>query len=281
MVATGGSLPRGAAAPRAGDGARACFEAILTAMDQSGAAVTRVVAAYLAQRTPERDRLWLSLQAGKEFNAVRRRVFQAQETMDRVERGVSRGEFAHVVHEMEEELDHYRAYAALLDEVLAGEPYPAEMWRYHGWEPDPLWPQHSRRVLEQREMLETAGDWGAAVLLATSEGHAVAWHYAMAQLPPTDRFLERVREIEQGIIADELHHGLQEVERLAGEAPSPEAVVAVLPLIRRVGALCVRQRNEQFAHPLSEAEIQALERELLGGTIAPLDLYRRAIVAQG
>jgi hypothetical protein len=249
-------------------------------MDQSGAAVTRVVDAYLAKRTPERDRLWLSLQTGKEFNAVRRRVFQAQEAMDRVERGVSRAEFTHVVHEMEEELDHYRAYAALLDEVLGGEPYPDELWRYHGWEPDPLWPQHSRRVLEQREMLETAGEWGAAVLLATSEGHAVAWHYAMAQLPPDDRFLVRVREIQQGIIADELHHGLQELERLAAAAPSPEAVEAVLPLIRRVGALCVRQRNEQFDHPLSETEVQALERELLDGTIAPIQLYRQAVVAQ-
>ena len=109
--------------------ARAYGEAILTAMDQSGAAVTRVVEAYLALRTPQRDRLWLMLQAGKEFNAVRRRVLQAQEAMDRVERGVSRGAFAHIVEEMGEELDHYRAYAALLDEVLAGEPYPAEMWR--------------------------------------------------------------------------------------------------------------------------------------------------------
>lgn len=260
--------------------ARAYGEAILTAMDQSGAAVTRVVDAYLALRTPQRDRLWLMLQTGKEFNAVRRRVLQAQEAMDRVERGVSRGAFAHVVEEMGEELDHYRAYAALLDEVLAGEPYPAEMWRYHGWEPDPLWPQHSRRVLEQRSMLETAGTWGAAVLLATSEGHAVAWHYAMAQLPPTDRFLQAVREIQQGIIADELHHGLQEVERLAHEAPSPDAVAAILPLIRHVGALCVRQRNEQFGHPLAEAEIAALERELEGGTIPPIELYRQAVAVE-
>jgi hypothetical protein len=262
-----------------GEPASTYYDQMLTAMDQSGAAVTRVVEAYLAKRTPERDLLWLSLQAGKEFNAVRRRVLQAQETMDRVERGVSWAAFGHIIEELEEEFEHYRAYAGLLDEVLAGAPYPAEMWCYHGWEPDPLWPQHSRRVLEQREMLETAGEWGAAVLLATSEGHAVAWHYAMAQLPPTDRFLEAVREIQQGIIADELHHGLQEVERLAREAPSPAAVEAVLPLIRRVGALCVRQRNEQFDHPLSETEIAALERELLDGTIAPLHLYRQAVVA--
>src|SRR5262245_50578397 len=47
--------------------ARGYCESILTAMDQSGAAVTRVVEAYLALRTPQRDRLWLMLQAGKEF----------------------------------------------------------------------------------------------------------------------------------------------------------------------------------------------------------------------
>ena len=252
-------------------------EQVLTAMDQSGAAVMRIVEAYLARRTPDRDRLWLTLQAGKEFNAVRRRVLQAQAAMDRVERGVNREAFAHIVEEMEEELAHYRAYAALLDEVLGGAPYPAEMWRYHGWEPDPLWPEHSRRVLEQRAMLETAGEWGAAVLLGTSEGHAVAWHYAMSQLPPADRFLQRVIAIQQGIIADELHHGLQEVARLASAAPSREAVEAVLPLIRRVGALCVRQRNEQFGHPLPEADVAALERELLAGTIAPIRLYRQAV----
>ena len=255
-------------------------EQILTAMDQSGAAVTRVVEAYLAKRTPERDRRWLTLQAGKEFNAVRRRVFQAQEAMDRVDRGVSREAFAEIVEEMEEELAHYQAYAALLDELLQGAPFPAEMWRYHGWEPDPLWPEHSRRVLEQRAMLETAGEWGAAVLLATSEGHAVAWHYAMAQLPPDDRFLQAVIDIQQGIIADELHHGLQEVARLARTAPSREAVEAVLPQIRQVGALCVRQRNEQFGHPLAEAEVQALERELLAGILPPLQLYRQAVGAR-
>ena len=97
---------------------------------------------------------------------------------------------------------------------------------------------------------------------------------------PPDRFLQAVREIQQGIIADELHHGLQEVERLAHEAPSPDAVAAILPLIRHVGALCVRQRNEQFGHPLAEAEIAALERELEGGTIPPIELYRQAVAVE-
>src|SRR2546423_6466942 len=91
--------------------ARAYGEAILTAMDQSGAAVTRVVEAYLALRTPQRDRLWLMLQAGKGVNAVPRRVLQAQEAMDPLERGGSPRAFAHIVGGMGEELDPYPAYA--------------------------------------------------------------------------------------------------------------------------------------------------------------------------
>ncbi len=251
-------------------------ERLLEALDQNGAALARVCRAYYERRTPERDAAWLTLQAGKEFNAMLARLQRAVARADRVERGVDRAAFGKLLHETWEEMNHYSGLAAVLQDALGGGPLPMDvMLRYKGLEPHPDWPAHSARVLGVEELLAAATPWVASVLRACNEGGDAAFHWAMGELPPDDDFLRRVAAVERAIAADELSHGPEEVAALAEAVPSDAALADAVARIRQLGALNVRQRNEQFLAPLTADEVSALEAQLLAGRLPPLDLFRR------
>ena len=248
---------------------------LLRALDQNGAALARVCRAYYERRTPERDRAWLTLQAGKEYNAMLARLQRAVAEADRVERDVDRAAFGKLLHETWEEMSHYSGLAAVLQDALGGEPLPMEvMLRYKGLEPHPDWPAHSARVLGVAELQATATPWVASVLRACNEGGDAAFHWAMGELPPDDDFLRRVAAVERAIASDEVSHGPEELAALAAAVPSAAELEDAIARIRRLGALNVHQRNEQFLTPLTPDEAAALEAELLAGRIAPLDLFR-------
>ena len=176
--------------------ADAAREAILRALDQNAAALARVCQAYYQQRTPERDRAWLTVQAGKEFNAILYRLRKVLACADEVERGVDRDAFAKLLYETWEESKHYSGLAAVLADTLDGAPLPMDRMRqYQGFEPHADWPAHSERVLGVRALMDTASPWVRAVLRACNEGGDAAFHWAMAELPPDDDFLRRVAAV--------------------------------------------------------------------------------------
>lgn len=264
---------------------------ILRILEQGAAAMRRVIDAYLAARTPERDRNWICLQMGKEFGAV---AMHTDRVKLAIEAGKSPREVDAIVETVKEEVAHYQGYRQVLNRLLGkdAELPIADMYEYllmevrrDGLGFHPVMTKHPERWPENRKYVQMALDsfrelhpWAAGVVAATFEGGAAGWHWAMSQLPPDDDFLRSAAQVQRGIALDELHHGPEEIRGLMAQYREDLGVdlPGLFRTLREMRYQEARQRNEQFLHPLSEAEMEALRRELLDDSIEPLPLYREA-----
>ncbi|MDQ1502008.1 MAG: hypothetical protein QOI86_5348 [Actinomycetota bacterium] len=262
-------------------------------LDQGTTALKRVVEAYEANRNPERDVHWLSLQAGKEFGAI---TLQHARANDLLARGEGFGAVSEMCHAVEEEAEHYAAYVGVLKTLADPGTQPVEgMYDYvrvkaveNGrvilhedmLERGPKqFPANHRYFIETLEAMEKLSPWGRQAVGAQFEGGAVGWHWAMSRLSPLDDYAAAVSELEKMIADDEIHHGPEGLRPLADaytEDMTDEAE-EVFRLIRHFRYLEVLQRNEQFLYPMSDEEAEALGRSIVDDTIEPTPLFARAM----
>ena len=96
----------------------------------------------------------------------------------------------------------------------------------------------------------------------------------MSQLPPDDEFLRRVAAVGCRVTEDEIHHGPEEIARLAEDVPSEKEFELAKRDIIQIQLLNMRERNEQFTGVLNEEELADVERRLEDRTIEPVRLFR-------
>lgn len=259
-------------------------EGILEIMDRCAAAMKQVVDAYVAHRTRERDINWLALQAAKEYTAVHvhgRRLLGPTEPL------ASAQEVQKALKIAAEEVEHYAAYMEVLNWYLEGQPCPVKDWKRYGnpaayeWrfggsfeDTKALWPSSYTYYTTRIRVCKESSPWGTAAILACGEGGAVGWHHRMSQLDPGDPFFARIVPIEKNIAADELYHGPETIARLAITPPSEQEFEEVKKRIELGRAWELRQRNEQFLHPLNETEMKAIEGDFVNNRTEPLTLFR-------
>ena len=137
-----------------------------------------------------------------------------------------------------------------------------------------LWPEsHRYFALAQRQMQEAGSAWVRQVIAANIEGAAVAFHYLMSRLPAADEYMKRVTAHERSIATDELHHGPEMMEQLAKTAQSSGEVEEAKEKLIELRVQELRQRNEQFLHPLILAEFAEVERDFLQKRVEPIALF--------
>lgn len=263
---------------------------VLRILEQGAAAARRVVDGYLAQRTPERDAHWICTQMAKEFGAI------AMHT-DRVKGAIMQGRPAREIDEMvdtvKEEVAHYQGYRMVLERLVGDADYPLpEMFNYLLLDIDEQgmrfnkcmlphaaqWPEHHKYVQDALDLFKQLDPWSAQMVSATFEGGAAGWHYVMSELPADDDFLKGAAQVQRGIALDELHHGPDEIREIV-ERWTPELGVdldRLFRVLREMRYQEMRQRNEQFLHPLTEAEMDELRQLLVEDRIEPMNLYSQA-----
>ena len=237
-------------------------------MDRYAGAVGEVVQAYAKGRNRERDIYWLALQTTKEFGAMvaySRKIVSRARDMEPIE------SIRKASQDCYEEAEHYVGYRKILEWCLEGKPCEVpEMWGYGDFAefgPGPgmkrsLWPEHHDYVaLAKRLSEETKSDWVRQVIYANREGAAVAFHHAMSKLPATDEYMKRLIAHEKEVARDELYHGPELMRELAKTVPSERDLQEALDKITDLRVQELRQRNEQFMHPLDKAAMERLERE--------------------
>jgi hypothetical protein len=250
-------------------------------MDRYAGAVTRVAEAYAKNRNRERDIYWLALQMTKEFGAMvsySRKIVSRARAMEPIEfiRKASQDSY--------EEAEHYVGYRKVLEWYLDGKPCEVpEMWGYGDFAevggPGPgmkrsLWPEHHDYVaLAKRSSEESKSDWVRQVIVANREGAAVAFHHAMTNLPANDEYMKRIVEHEKDVARDELYHGAELIKELAQTVPSEEALNEALARIADLRVQELRQRNEQFMHPLDKAGMDQLEQDFRAGRTEAVPLF--------
>jgi hypothetical protein len=248
-------------------------------------AADRVVQAYARSRTRERDIHWIALQATKEYGAMvyhagaAVRKARAMEPLDSIRKS-NQDSF--------EEAEHYCGYMQILNWYLEGRPCQVpEMWGYgdisasFGAGPgmkQELWPEHYGYFeMGERLARQARSDWIRQVILTNREGAAVGFHYVMSKIPVTDEFSRRVCEHESTVAEDELHHGSEAIPQLAGTFRSAEELEEAQRLVTDIHVQELRQRNEQFLHPLSPEEMRQLEGDIRQNRIQAIPLYQIAV----
>jgi hypothetical protein len=252
--------------------AEAAFRALTDVMDRFAGTLAQVVRAYAHQRNPERDVRWLGLQMTKEFGAMvaySRKIVATASGMEPLKA------IRKACQDCYEEAEHYVGYRLIFDWYEPAKTCEVpEMWGYGDFgdfSPGPamkqsLWPEHYGYVaLAKRLRDETECPWVREVVCANREGAAVAFHQALSQLPPTDEFAKRVVAHEREVARDELFHGPQLLRELARVCPSEKDLEEAIAKITELRVQELRQRNEQFLHPLDETAMAALERDFREG----------------
>ncbi len=264
---------------------------IIRILEQGTAAVKKVVDAYAARRTPERDMNWLCIQMGKEFGAI---LLHADLGKAAIRAGLDGRAMDEKFQTIKEEVAHYQGYYNLLNRTIGKDAeIPVEhIYSYvlanlgpNGIEADgPMlaqkdrWPANFNYIANMGAYAKGKHPWVARVLSATGEGAAGGWHWAMSQLPPVDDFFREAAKVQKGIAIDELRHGPQELAGICDDY-SPDMGIDLPELfreLRNARYLEVLQRNEQFLYPMSDDEIEAIRQELMNDAIEPIRVYSQA-----
>ena len=124
---------------------------IIRILEQGTAAVKKVVDAYAARRTPERDMNWLCIQMGKEFGAI---LLHADLGKAAIRAGMDGRDMDEKFQTIREEVAHYQGYYNLLNRTIGKDaPIPVDhIYSYvlanvgpNGLEPDgPMLAQRER-----------------------------------------------------------------------------------------------------------------------------------------
>ena len=101
----------------------------------------------------------------------------------------------------------------------------------------------------------------------------MGFHYVMSRLPATDEYMRRITEQERSVAEDELHHGSEVIPELARTLPSAADLAEAKEKVTDVHIQELRQRNEQFLHVLSPAEMKHLEDDIRQNRIEPIPLF--------
>jgi len=260
-------------------------------LDQGAEAVNKVIQAYIANRTPERDMNWLCLQMGKEFGAI---MLHSDKAKEAIRNGADGREMDAYFETVKEEVAHFQAYYNLVNRTIGENteiPVP-DVYRYvvanvengqMALDDSMLamkdrWPEHHKYLAGHVPYIQTQHPWVAQIFGATLEGAAGGWHWCMSQLPPHDDFFKQAAKLQEGIAIDELEHGPEELTNLCNEY-SDDFNVDLDELYRQLRlARCqeVKQRNEQFLHPLSDDEVEEICQSLINDSLDGFNLYSKA-----
>lgn len=261
----------------------------LRIMSQGATAMQRLVDAYYEKRTPESDINWLAIQAAREFGATNMYADRARLALESRVNVREADRFAEI---MKEELDHYRAYMNLIDLTIGkGTPLPdPDYFQYLAIEyraqgirfipgAEPIvtekWPEHHRFISQWMHAFNDLPEWTSRMLMIQGEGGSIGWHWCMSKLPADDEFLKYTAKLEKTVVEDELFHGPEEVKGLAQSYDPDQAIPLeeMFTIARELRYLDIRERNEQFLHPLSEVELRTIRDDILSDALEPANLY--------
>lgn len=264
---------------------------VLRILEQGAAGVNQVVQAYLDNRTPERDMNWLCIQMGKEFGAM---LLHADKGKEAVRQGKDGREMDEYFQTVKEEMEHTNAYMALINRTI-GKETELPVTDVYGYIPLNLvnpgmeetekmkrcrerWPENYKYLEASIKAPQTIHPWAGRVVSATMEGGAAGWHWAMSNMPKDDEFLAQAAKLQRGIAIDELRHGPQELRHIAKDYREDMGIDldGFFATMRELRYMEVRQRNEQFLHPLSEKQMEEIHQAIINDTMEPVGIYADA-----
>jgi hypothetical protein len=232
------------------------------------AAETNVITAFFRKRHSNQDHLkWLSAQAYKEYSAIKPIFTTLARLYPEIDRGIDRREFAELADKLADETKHARLVMDLLEQIKRKKiTFDDLLWlpedkklakirgRYSRTAATLLHGGSSLRTKQIRrkdEALERA-----AITLTEGGGGAL---YRVCSKLKGGNFEKRIAAVFKEILADETGHKNAGDRSLSAIIKTQDEYSRAAHIITAISAQRLRMRNEQFGHPLTEAELTKLD----------------------
>lgn len=246
-------------------------------LGKCAAAEAEVVTTYFSKSPAMVDHIsWLSQHTGRELT----RVYQLGGVLSMQLAGlgvtVSPETFFETLTKLVEETNHFVMGYRLLTSITGKPPYIGDLRRYDIFNPDPELPENAgsvhlakeKKAVEDDLARETApwaqlaGDEGIL------EGGGAGAFFAGSRLKGGE-FEQRVANMMQVVLSDELRHGAHQLEKLRDIPLTENDLGKLKGYVTRHANARVRFRNAHFGYPLSEQRMKEIE----AGKIEPLFVW--------
>lgn len=233
------------------------------------AAEAQIVAVYFKRRRTKKDhRLWLRAQAFKEYSAIKPIFSALSKLYPELDVHIDRHEFEHWTEKLADETKHARLVMDLLEELNGKRVTFADLlWlpedrklariraRYSRSSAALL---HGNGAIRAQEIRRKDEELERAAITLTEGGGGALYEVCsgLRQQGINGKIANVFREIH----ADEIEHkdaGVRALGRLVKTKKSFQRAAAI---IRDVSSQRLRMRNEQFGFPLSEDQLQSLDK---------------------
>jgi rubrerythrin len=240
-------------------------------------AEAHIVASFFQRPRDPKDHLrWLRAQAFKEYSAIKPIFTALARLYPEIDRTIDRRQFEELTEKLADETRHARMVMDLLEEISGKKISAADL----------LWLPGDRKLAKVRGrysksyavLLHGAGTVKAKDLrrqdeqleraaITLTEGGGGALYQVCSRLN-RNRFERKIAGIFKEILRDELEHkdaGADSLARLIKNRNSFKRAAAIVTAVSRQR---LRMRNEQFGFPLSERDVNALERRVKRSAVA-------------
>lgn len=220
---------------------------------------------------------WLKAQAFKEYSAIKPIFTALAKLYPEIDRGIDRHDFEELTEKLADETRHARLVMDLLEEISGRTVTSADLlWLPQDRKLAKIRAQYSRsyatllhgdgpikakEIRRQDEQLERA-----AITLTEGGGGAL---YRVCSNLKKQGIEGRIARVFREILRDELEHKDSGARTLGSLVKNDAAFERAAEIISAVSRQRLRMRNEQFGHPLSDNDLQALERRAQRSAAVP------------
>lgn len=240
------------------------------ARDYRSAEEAIVRAFFTKRRAPVDHVRWLKAQGFKEYSAIKPLMTALRALYHRIDRGISRRDYAELTEKLADETKHARLVMDLLEEITGRKITPGHLT----WLPEDrkLARVRARYSKSSARLLHGSGNIAAHEIgrrdedleraaITLTEGGGGALYRVCSKLKR--RGIEgRIVEVFREILADEVGHQDSGARALSRLVQDNQSFARAAEIVSAVSAQRLRMRNEQFGFPLAPEQLAALEARI-------------------
>lgn len=228
-----------------------------------------IVSAFFAEPRKRLDHLrWLRAQAFKEYSAIRPIFSAVAKLYPEMDRHIDRHEFEKLTEKLADETKHARLVMDLLEELtdkkvtfgdLLWLPEDRKLAKIRARYSKSLATLlHGNGAIKAKEIRRKDEELERAAITLTEGGGGALYEVCSRLKKPG--FEQKVARVFREILLDEVEHKDTGARALDAIVKSKTGLKRAARIIREVSSQRLRMRNEQFGFPLSEKELQALDK---------------------
>lgn len=228
-----------------------------------------IVGAFFVKRHKKSDHLrWLRAQAFKEYSAIKPIFSAVAKLYPEVDRQIDRHEFEELTEKLADETKHARLVMDLLEELTGKKvTFGDLLWLPEDRKLAKIRARYSKSLatllhgngaIKTKEIRRQDEELERAAITLTEGGGGALYRVCSRLKKPG--FETKIADVFREILSDEVAHKESGARALSSLIATDKAFRRAARIVCQVSSQRLRMRNEQFGFPLSEKDLQALDK---------------------